>query len=62
MEHMQNLYQKVSQFFCFEMKKKSMEDFFGEINTFRTDYLVITNYSIDSIEGNFLINKVMIVC
>ena len=40
-EQMQNLFLNVANFYCFEIKKKPMEEFFSEMNTFRTDYLVI---------------------
>nr|CAB3237999.1 protein diaphanous homolog 2-like [Phallusia mammillata] len=38
-ENMVNCYDKISDFFCFDKKKKPMEDFFGQMNTFRQDYL-----------------------
>ena len=39
-EQMQDLYQKIAKFYSFDPKKKSMEEFFGAMNTFRDDYLV----------------------
>ena len=38
---MQSLFKKVADYFCFDPKKKTMEEFFGEMDIFRTDYVVM---------------------
>uniref|UniRef100_H2Z892 FH2 domain-containing protein n=1 Tax=Ciona savignyi TaxID=51511 RepID=H2Z892_CIOSA len=39
-ENMKSLYESIAEFFSFNIAKKSMEDFFSEVNTFKEDYLV----------------------
>jgi len=39
-ENMENVFNSLSDYLCFDKKKKDTETFFGEMNTFRTDYLV----------------------
>uniref|UniRef100_H2Z891 Diaphanous related formin 1 n=1 Tax=Ciona savignyi TaxID=51511 RepID=H2Z891_CIOSA len=38
-ENMKSLYESIAEFFSFNIAKKSMEDFFSEVNTFKEDYL-----------------------
>ncbi|XP_078683942.1 protein diaphanous homolog 2-like isoform X1 [Branchiostoma floridae x Branchiostoma belcheri] len=36
--HMQTLYKNLSEFFCFDTTKVSMEEFFGDLATFKSDF------------------------
>lgn len=37
---MKELYTKIAEFYAFDMSKKSMEEFFGDIKTFLAEYEV----------------------